>query len=429
MIELNDTLGTYSPGFFRITVDSDGNLYETMNSSRLPTFVHEYIHFIQDVSLTHGLGNIAKTMNGIYSFWASIKDDPSKEISIPVQLTNPAKNYDANKALYALYNGSNLRIPIEDSARIVSLQQKEEIIKIEGKDYVEKYLQTTIFNENSQFLYNLGAIAVVEAMARISQRLLFPSQALPRRLPYNALDLLNEYYGTNYTDIELFSMADAALMAHNPQNPLFAWFAETPIYLNDFSGLGEYYGTLIDQMIAATRSELWPHFAWVTETAIKSIDGIINNTHSKEAALWAQSLIKKATSLRSEDPAFLAKILAEKGDKYASLVQLMQTIGSPLVLNSKSEAYLWFNDEFAAPKNKNLCSLWLAIREIYIKMFGLKDFGIPCQLKEFCRNLTDANYVDPDCSSAPWVKANQDPLCNFGHVWRMWGFQDKTMID
>ena len=54
---LNTTLGYYEPAFFHINIGTNSS-FEKFSSRDFSIFLHEYIHFIQDVTTVYGLNNI-----------------------------------------------------------------------------------------------------------------------------------------------------------------------------------------------------------------------------------------------------------------------------------------------------------------------------------------------------------------------------------
>ena len=51
---LNTTLGSYMPAFFRMNLSfpfpGGERAYERINEKHVSVFIHEYIHFIQDIT-------------------------------------------------------------------------------------------------------------------------------------------------------------------------------------------------------------------------------------------------------------------------------------------------------------------------------------------------------------------------------------------
>lgn len=59
MKELNQTLGFYTPAFFKIYIETVNPIYpKQLLGKEQATFIHEYSHFIQDFTTLYGLSNI-----------------------------------------------------------------------------------------------------------------------------------------------------------------------------------------------------------------------------------------------------------------------------------------------------------------------------------------------------------------------------------
>lgn len=59
-IKLFGAYGDYVPGFFKISIDKmlfEGITWNDFNSEEKATLVHEYVHFLQDISTTRGTNN------------------------------------------------------------------------------------------------------------------------------------------------------------------------------------------------------------------------------------------------------------------------------------------------------------------------------------------------------------------------------------
>ena len=78
----------YRPAFFQIKIDLPvdlGNLGEVTDGT-LSLYLHEYIHFIQDISTIYGLINISTINYYIQDCAARISRQTEKEFSIPLKL-------------------------------------------------------------------------------------------------------------------------------------------------------------------------------------------------------------------------------------------------------------------------------------------------------------------------------------------------------
>ena len=94
----NTTLGFYEPAVFHIHTIGNGKLDEMEKWSQLQksTFLHEYIHFLQDITTIQGLNNIF--IRGEYIRYVSklIKQQPSADVHVPISPLSLGSNVDQN---------------------------------------------------------------------------------------------------------------------------------------------------------------------------------------------------------------------------------------------------------------------------------------------------------------------------------------------
>ncbi len=71
-------LGSYNPAFYYIYLDTDDSLDDLLNltEEEFTTFIHEYIHFLQDILTIYGLRNILQVTDTIKSLILQIKKSP-----------------------------------------------------------------------------------------------------------------------------------------------------------------------------------------------------------------------------------------------------------------------------------------------------------------------------------------------------------------
>jgi len=104
-----EPLGFYEPGFLHLRVNTDedisdlNSLYKN-NPKRFSTFLHEYIHFLQDVTTPSGLMSASFYIDFIKDVNWTIRNDGKPEFKVPVEITN-LNNIEANIKLRLLYRG------------------------------------------------------------------------------------------------------------------------------------------------------------------------------------------------------------------------------------------------------------------------------------------------------------------------------------
>ncbi len=84
--KLNTTLGFYRPTFFKMQVNHTDNLENLNVLSDIPSaiYLHEYIHFLQDISTTYGYTNISRVVDYMKYVNESARNGTTRTFSVPV---------------------------------------------------------------------------------------------------------------------------------------------------------------------------------------------------------------------------------------------------------------------------------------------------------------------------------------------------------
>lgn len=130
----NDDFGSYMTGFFTIGLDiglTEGDLFEQLRGEDLATFVHEYIHFLQDITTTSGLSVFNWLAKSIQ---ADIYETFHSEESIEVPRISGVENADAETQLQVFYRGDNEYRKIHHISEIIE----------EPEDCLDEYVHDKI---------------------------------------------------------------------------------------------------------------------------------------------------------------------------------------------------------------------------------------------------------------------------------------------
>jgi hypothetical protein len=97
-----EKLGFYEPGFLHLRVNTDydisdlNDLYRNKSTQKyFSTFLHEYIHFLQDVTTPSGLMSASFYIDFIKDVNWTIRNDGKPEFHVPVEISNE-NNIEAN---------------------------------------------------------------------------------------------------------------------------------------------------------------------------------------------------------------------------------------------------------------------------------------------------------------------------------------------
>jgi hypothetical protein len=108
-----ELLGAYWPGFFQLFVNTTENifdlngLYLDPNSRKLfSTFLHEYIHFLQEITSTSTVWAAGRWIDQIKEVNADIRSRPEAEFKVPFNYSNDF-NIRATNQLFEIYRGDD----------------------------------------------------------------------------------------------------------------------------------------------------------------------------------------------------------------------------------------------------------------------------------------------------------------------------------
>jgi hypothetical protein len=83
---LYNTEGFYTPSYFRIKVNTDDSFLsfdENLSELGAAIFLHEYIHYLQDITTTHGLFNIISEVDFIKLFNSKLQGEDVESLEVP----------------------------------------------------------------------------------------------------------------------------------------------------------------------------------------------------------------------------------------------------------------------------------------------------------------------------------------------------------
>ena len=106
-----EPLGFYEPGFLHLRINTDEDIFDLNEMATNPdkvkyfsTFLHEYIHFLQDISTPSGLMAAHFYIDFIKDANWTILHDGKNTFEIPVEISN-VNNVEANYKLREVYRG------------------------------------------------------------------------------------------------------------------------------------------------------------------------------------------------------------------------------------------------------------------------------------------------------------------------------------
>lgn len=409
------TGGYYVPSLLRLQVDTTNSLLNVNQLSDAKTeavYLHEYCHFIQNVTTNCGLRHFYVSVNYLKFATHHIMASPPGTFPVPVNAVPAANNVYANQELWKLYTGDGDAPDAQlTSHQLLHVPQHGQQVPLVVIGYVTPAGKTDTFA--------FGEHCISESMAYLLERSCYPATTAADDLPYHAaekvVELLYPAFGQN--PLNVLALCDASLKAFNPGPFFYHTLLRIKARNLPINVPEDVYAICNQASIhfngARTFNSLLPVNA---QGAIQQLHDYFNDTRFDSLKLWLAQLIQAAVAYRQQHEPFpLAIARGGPLQRNRALAAFMHAAGTPLTTNLRGELSL--ADPGLAVPNTPYFYIW-AIEEVQAVLTSVAKRD--CQMVHFCRNSGVA--VDRRCSTAPWTRT-QEPGCAFGQMWRHWGLE------
>lgn len=417
---LNTTLGFYSPSFMRLHVGSDLSLEQpdTLKDDFTGSvYLHEFIHFIQDVTTVYGLSNTNITVDYMRFVNNHLIKSSQGGFVVPVQpIPNAADNVHSNLLLANIYNGSGEDDDVTFVSHKTTLASLMASTKLINPTIIEVTYNDHLGNAN---VFEFGALAIVENMAYIIESECYPNCEPSPDLPYKAAEKLVELIHPSFANdrLNVLALCDASLQIFHPGQ----FFYETLLkikndkitfkkpeeiysYCRSIQPPFNFHGATDFRSLLLAQSHL----------AISQITGYFNDPHFQPIKEWLENMIRTAVDYRIFNESFpLDLARGKKLDVNVPFSDFYKRVGTPLVTNNKGDAVLY--DPKIKTNKADYTIIW-AIDQIHQVFWGNQR---NCELKPVCNE--GKIKIDGRCDNEPWLRVNDKDLCPFAIMWRHWG--------
>ncbi len=310
--------GFYIPSFFYINIETDDEFINMFNSTNEPTLIHEYIHFLQDVSTIYGLTNTCNMIDYIIALYQEVHlNSNAILINRPIEIVN-FQNVITNTSLFNIYQGSDDYI---EEAYLKNAYFKIHEEKIANPSYpqpVSKILISfyDLSNDSHLLDYEFGSIAILESMSFLIEKSIFGTD-LKYHLPYKIAEQIvsNLYpeFGEKLSNIII--LCDASLMFLNPGefffNNLLSMKIDNYLPSSDL----DLYSHLLEKIKFVS-----PHLTGNKEVnyqdlyqisfdlAIKRINELFKSEIIRPVADWIIGILKRSMDIRMSNIDFISQI-------------------------------------------------------------------------------------------------------------------------
>lgn len=392
--------GYYMPAFLYIQLNEniDFQNFENHPDEVKGTFIHEYCHFLQDVSTTYGYINFSYFIQEFLYKIRKEKDAEDKEI------------LQHNKDFFNLYEGDR---DISDDVFLISM-----IEIIEEEIYKELYPESDVrlikvkYNLNKEFQF--GNICIAESMAYLLETRLYNVRKRENEFPYNVCEEIckREYPAFAENEVWIMALCELSLLELNAG----VFFVSVlrmmkekrfiPTTIRDIE-------TFIDQYFEiGFRGDKNVVESLLSEVYLKC------NVDFSQIKKWILTRFVLGCECREISKCFISMALCNNDIhiRYSLWNTLMKEFGCPVLIdidgNRVEGAYL---DETEVDIGFMLAPM--AINELLDRdgTFIQK----PCPLNIVCRNANDPTYSEECMEDIRKVK-DLDGLCPVRGFWRMY---------
>lgn len=452
-----DSNSAYYPSFLFLSLDSPENindlLSEGFDERTQALFVHEYTHFMQDITTYSGLVEIITKVDRFK--WAVSEAAMQKELDIPFHPETQsayhiADNFLAQTVADGSGDGKGIQI-----GKILQFRVEKASLTNKGKT-IEKDVKAFLKFETPQGdekIYYLGAYAISESMAYIMEQTLYPNAISdPEDCPYHIVQKIVHHYIPQYEDdLSMIAICDVCLQTPFPgatfyniiQLLLKRWNHKNRHEFLSPEDIIEKIGLTYQFLKRNSIYSLWP--IYMDERgceACKQLQDFFTQSYWKGNKDLVGQILSHAIEYRKKNP-FLMLDMARGGKltNNAAFLGFYSACGIPCIINANDEVYSVIPQycahfDIEPELFVNLHSL----HEILLTKKASNNYNIyKCPLINHCHSSYEKKVregcIDPMpvdltvkedeyCLQAPWN--NNFPgegvnNCSFARLWATYG--------
>lgn len=420
MKKLEQTLGFYTPAFFKIYIETVNPIDpKQLSEKEQATFIHEYTHFIQDFTTLYGLSNIYNIFDTLRLFVNQIYN--TRKIQLPLVCLHPTLSL--NSEIRSRSWGSHLSYNAIMSVKNVQIEKTpfpSHVVNEHPQLANFRRVVMEIKTHNQCVKIEFGSLAIMESMAHLMEKFLTPKYVTQSPdYPYNIAQKLVSYICPQLSDDEIiFALCDIALQTsmpgvaflemlqiiHNKKTP-------EPIYNADdvYACFNEQFNTWHNATEIAN----------VVYQAKEHLSTLVQGPIGFQYQKWVDNIINKAIELRTRRPAFLLDIIRGGNIQHNTVFwNFVNEIGTPLLTNSVGVmTKIPMSGIGFSPINVDV-EFFQAIDYI----FSLFSQGrIECPLQNWCE--ASGISIDANCIINPPAHSDLTKytrFCPVGALWHQW---------
>ena len=397
--------GAYLPAFAIITVNASINFqdFESNDDETKGTFIHEYCHYLQDVSTTYGY------INFIYSLQELLIKLGMSEASIQEKMYN--------RDFYGLYYGDT---NIEDETFLINnIEIKENELLID--EYPDESVECVMITYNGKKSFCFGNCCVAESMAYLVEKRLYNVKERFEEFPYNICEMICKKEYPEFAQNEIFIMALCELSLLELSSGVFFIKALRLMKEKNF----------IPQNVVKMEKFLDSHFKLGFRGNRNNLQEILSvlypgkDEEFSKVKKWILSRYELGCKYREKhSKMFISLILsiADRQDRYEMWNTIMKAFGAPNILDNRGYVFDGGSLNGESIDLTYMLGPW-AIESILGPDGKYNDK--PCPLREVCK-FTEEYYCS-FCEEKLIEKLKEDGDCFLGIFWRLYNMESLSI--
>lgn len=399
---LKNAEGSYEPAFFIIRIESDEQP-EQLAKQHEATFVHEYLHFLQDLVMPYCMRENTVLLEIFHAQINHARE--TTEMHLPSNFINEEVRH-LEKTSQITWGGHTFHSKVTS---IEKIRFEEEVVERYGYKLYKYFLSGCGVHE-----YHFGARDLLEYIASKIETHHFPDVPTPHDLPYRSVDLVLAFKGlAHLSNIKRIALAEYCLMNDNPAHRLMVIIQEIKS--------GNFKGTEFND--DDTFIEFLFNYEWVA----------VSRPYESMANKLARRYVELRASLQHQFPetsfplihAWLGEALdyAQRTmgglslfsafyemstDQFkAALSAVISNLGVPLIVNKNGELGSSLGD-------KSSKSEFIQLLLAYQFSEYVKSDETACPMFSTCERDNPELIDEVDCIEGPFRRASDEELCPFG---------------
>lgn len=389
-------LGYYLPAFMYIDIENpiDFQEFENHSDEIKGTFMHEYCHYLQDVSTTYGVINFTFILQELmYKTYKDITDVETRLLK-------------ANRGTYGLCNGDQCVEDIIFYINDVTIRTDDDF------DYV-----IVRYHGNKEF--HFGNFCIAESMAYLMERRLYNTKEKYNEFPYNMCEIIceKEYPVFAKNKVWIMALCELALLE----------ISGGAFFINALRLMKE--NNFLPSNVLEIEKFIDKHYNMGFRGERNRLKELLDSVYPEcpidfnSIKKWIISRFELGCLFREKSKCFISLTLSTENikERYGFWQQIMDKFGAPIVVNREGEmvqgAYLEGTQinigDMLAP---------IAIDQLMDDEGKYKKRS--CPLVKICRLHTNISCYSEICEIDPKKKIKEEKLCPVGVFWKLYNIDN-----